>query len=368
MGSGMSSYRRRPRGFVLDPSKGMLPLLGLQVLLEYGRAGSARPPATAALLAANVLIFLRPGALDAILPKKAYVALNPNIFFKFRDLKTFFLSPWYHVNEVHLFCNMTTLLWTGVELETSMGTAEFASMVAALLGLSQGAMLLLSKGLSLLGEGAPYYEEFCIGFSGVLFGMKAVTMSARQGDFLHLAGMVIPAKYSVWAELFLVQALIPNTSFVGHLGGILAGHVYLWLKGSFNRNRPAPGSFNRLGSGSFNRPGPLSRLISCGTRAMALPVRFAQELVRSVLLLPKGHVTGRRRAGCCASAARGCPKGCWVCSSCNDYNSLATDICERCSTMREDCASSWGQHHQASCHRELTVEELRIRRVHRFDI
>jgi len=34
----------------------------------------------AALLAANVLIFLRPGAL----PKKAYVALNPNIFFKVR--------------------------------------------------------------------------------------------------------------------------------------------------------------------------------------------------------------------------------------------------------------------------------------------
>jgi hypothetical protein len=84
MGSGMSSYRRRPRGFVLDPSKGMLPVLGLQVLLEYGRAGSARPPATAALLAVNVLIFLRPGALDAILPKKAYVALNPNIFFKVR--------------------------------------------------------------------------------------------------------------------------------------------------------------------------------------------------------------------------------------------------------------------------------------------
>jgi rhomboid domain-containing protein 1 len=68
----------------VDPSKGMLPLLGLQALLEYGRAGSACPPATAALLAANVLVFLRPGALDAILPKKAYVALNPNMFFKVR--------------------------------------------------------------------------------------------------------------------------------------------------------------------------------------------------------------------------------------------------------------------------------------------
>ena len=42
---------------------------------------------------------------------------------QFRDWKTFFLSPWCHTNEVHLFSNMTTLLWTGVELETSMGTA-----------------------------------------------------------------------------------------------------------------------------------------------------------------------------------------------------------------------------------------------------
>ncbi|KAG0537355.1 hypothetical protein BDA96_03G142000 [Sorghum bicolor] len=327
----------------------MLPLLGLQALLEYGRAGSACPPATAALLAANVLVFLRPGALDAILPKKAYVALNPNMFFKFRDWKTFFLSPWCHTNEVHLFSNMTTLLWTG------------------------GAILLLSKGcLSLVGNGAPYYDEFCIGFSGVLFGIKAVSMSAHaaeSGDFLHLAGMVvIPAKYAVWAELLLVQALMPNTSFVGHLGGILAGHVYLWLKGLFNR--PDPGPFNRLGPGPG--PGPLYRLISCGTRAMALSVRFAQKLVSSsVQPLPKGHVTGRRRVGCCASAARGCPKGCWICSSCNDYNSLATDICERCSTMREDyCAFSWGQqrHHQPLWNRELTVEELRLRRVHRFDM
>lgn len=256
-----------------------------------------------------------------------------------------------------------------------MGTAGFASMVAALLGLSQGATLLLSTGLSLLGDDTPYYDEFYVGFSGVLFGMKAVKMSAwSSDDLLHLHGMVIPAKYAVWAELFLVQALMPNTSFVCHLGGILAGQAYLWLKGSSSRPRPGLGPFNRpgLGPGSFNRrpaAGPLSRLISSGARAMALRVRFGQKLLRSVL--PKGHRTGggNRVIRCCAPAARGCPKGCWICSSCSDYNSLATDICERCSTMREDCAfSSWGQHHQASCNRELTVEELRLRRVHRFDM
>ena len=45
MGSGMSSFRR-PRGFVFDPMKGMIPLLGLQVALQYGRPSRRRcsPP------------------------------------------------------------------------------------------------------------------------------------------------------------------------------------------------------------------------------------------------------------------------------------------------------------------------------------
>ena len=79
MGSGMSSFRR-PRGFVFDPTKGMIPLLGLQVALEYGRPGSDRPPVTAALLAANVLVFLRPEPLHRILPRINDVALNYQLF------------------------------------------------------------------------------------------------------------------------------------------------------------------------------------------------------------------------------------------------------------------------------------------------
>ena len=69
MGAGMSRGRRR--GFGLEASRGMLSLLALQVLLEYGRAGASRPPVTAALLAANTLIYLRPGALCSSLLQSA---------------------------------------------------------------------------------------------------------------------------------------------------------------------------------------------------------------------------------------------------------------------------------------------------------
>ncbi|XP_062196882.1 rhomboid-like protein 14, mitochondrial [Phragmites australis] len=342
MGSGMSSGRRRGSG--LEGSRGLLPVLALQVLLEYGPAGAARPPVTAALLAANALVYLRPGALDGLLPSLQRASFNPHLIMKYGDLTRFFLSAFYHLSETHLFYNMTSLLWKGIQLETSMGSTKFASMVAALLGLSQGITLLLSKGLLLLGDDTTYYDQYAVGFSGVLFGMKVV-LNAWSDDFVYLHGMVIPSKYAAWAELVLIQAFIPGTSFLGHLGGILAGLVYLWLERS------------------FNGPDPLSLLISSVTKVVSWPVKFAQRLLRSVR--SQGHITGRGRVGRRASA-RETPQGIWRCSTCTYDNSLATDVCEMCSNAREDRAFSRRQHHQAGGNVELSVEEIRRRRLQRF--
>jgi rhomboid domain-containing protein 1 len=85
MGSGLSSFRR-PGGFAFDPMEGVIPLLGLQAAFGYCRPGSARPPVTAALLAANVLVFLRPRPLHRILPRINDVALNYRLFLRVRNL------------------------------------------------------------------------------------------------------------------------------------------------------------------------------------------------------------------------------------------------------------------------------------------
>ncbi|KAL6850425.1 hypothetical protein ACP4OV_021052 [Aristida adscensionis] len=336
MGASMSGGR-----YAVERSRGLLPLLAVQVLFEYGRDGATRPPVTAALLAANALVYLRPAALEGILPSLSRAAFNPYLILQYGDWTRFFLSPFYHLTETHFFVNMTSLLWKGIHLESSMGSAEFASMIAALLGLSQGITLLMSKGLQLYGDNTSYYYHHAVGFSGVLFGMKVV-LNAMTDDFIMLHGLVIPAKYAAWAELFLIQALVPGTSFLGHLGGVLAGFVYLWLKRS------------------FSGPDPLARLLSSAAEVVTWPLRLVQRLLRS------GRSQGRGRVGRRASV-RETPRGIWRCSTCTYDNTNATVICEMCSTTREDQAFSRRQNHQAGGNREVSVEEVRRRRLQRFD-
>lgn len=149
-----------------------------------------------------------------------------------------------------------------MQLETAMGSAEFASMIAALLALSQGMTLMLSRSLLLLFDyERAYYNEYSVGFSGVLFAMKVV-LNSQSENYTSVYGVIVPAQYAAWAELVLVQLFVPGVSFLGHLGGILAGLLYLRLRG------------NNSGSD------PLSMLIKGLTGALNWPLKFFRDLFR----------------------------------------------------------------------------------------
>ncbi|KAI4303043.1 hypothetical protein MLD38_038722 [Melastoma candidum] len=64
-------------------SRGMIPLLALHALAEYYRLDH-KPPVTAALLGANTLVYLRPGALHHLLPSIDQVWFNPHLILKVR--------------------------------------------------------------------------------------------------------------------------------------------------------------------------------------------------------------------------------------------------------------------------------------------
>ncbi|KAK3008801.1 hypothetical protein RJ639_013647 [Escallonia herrerae] len=315
-------------------SRGMLPLLAVHVANEYRRL-DWKPPVTAGLLAANALIYLRPGFLHPILPTIDQVWFNPHLILKYWDFKRYFLSAFYHTGEPHLFYNMISLLWKGIQLETSLGSVKFASMIAALVGMSQGITLLLAKSLLLFGYERAYYHEYAVGFSGVLFAMKVVLNSLSLND-THVLGMRVPAHYAAWVELILVQVMVPGVSFLGHLGGVLAGLLYIHFKGS------------------YSGLGPLATLSRGISSVVCWPLRYARYLFRSQ---QRGNYGGGR-----VGVHDENTSGVWRCRACTFDNSGLINLCEICGTsLGDDGLSTLG----LSGH-DLSLEELRRRRVERF--
>ncbi|KAE8077172.1 hypothetical protein FH972_015762 [Carpinus fangiana] len=314
----------------------MLPLLALHAASEYYRL-PWKPPVTAGLLAANTLIYLRPAFLRDILPSIDEVWFNAHLILKNRDLKRFFLSAFYHVGESHLVYNMMSLLWKGIQLETSMGSAEFASMVAALLGMSQGITLVLAKSLLLFFDyERPYYSEYAVGFSGVLFAMKVV-LNSQSENYTDVHGiLIVPTRYAAWAELILIQLFVPGVSFLGHLGGILAGILYLRLKGTYSGADPLTLLFRGISS------------------ALRWPMRIVRNLFRSPTRRISGGGTSRR--------ARSVSDR-WRCQTCTYDNSGFSSICEMCGSNRNDSGFSPRQLHRSH---DLPLDELRRRRIERF--
>nr|AIY60677.1 rhomboid protein Illhe_RBL14 [Illicium henryi] len=327
----MDSWGRRP-------SRGMLPLLALHVASEYYRL-ERKPPVTAGLLLTNTLIYLRPGALNNLLPTIDEVWFNPNIIIKDRDLKRLLLSAFYHVGDSHLVYNMTSLLWKGVQLETSMGSTKFTSMVVALLGMSQGITLLLAKALLVFfNYDRAYYYEHSVGFSGVLFAMKVV-LNSQSENYTYVHGLIVPARYAAWAELILIQLFVPSASFLGHLGGILAGILYLKLRGLYSGDDPLTVLFRKI------------------TGILGRPLRYIRNFFQ---LRSRPRITGRGTVG--GSRIGRDVSGTWRCRACTFDNSDWLSVCEMCGQQRGDGLASVRLHRN----REPPLEELRRRRVERF--
>lgn len=223
-----------------------------------------------------------------------------------------------------------------------MGSTDFASMVLVLLGMSQGITLLLARSLLVLFDyERSYYSEYAVGFSGVLFAMKVV-LNAHSESYTDVHGIIVPARHAAWAELILIQMFVPGASFLGHLGGILAGILYLKLRRSY--------------SGS----NPLTMIMRGLIGTLSWPVKFIQNIFSS----RRRRISGRGTVG--GSHTRRSGRGIWRCQACTYDNSRSLSVCEMCGMSRSGNGASPPRHDALYHDGDLSLEELRRRRVERF--
>uniref|UniRef100_A0A7M5V7F1 Peptidase S54 rhomboid domain-containing protein n=2 Tax=Clytia hemisphaerica TaxID=252671 RepID=A0A7M5V7F1_9CNID len=198
-------------------------LLGSQIM----QIGVDRiPPVTLLTVALNAAIYLRvvPG-----LPSVHSACTSNNFVFKKKEWKRLFLSSFYHLDDMHLYFNMVSFIWKGMKLEQDLGRRKFISLLAVFSVATQLMMLGLNHSLYLAFKNQDYLFTCAAGFSAVLFALKVLTTASSDGNQSVMGlPIVVPTRYACWVELVLIQILVPNASFTGHLAGILVGLLYVY--------------------------------------------------------------------------------------------------------------------------------------------
>ena len=256
-----------------------------------------KPPVTIFLLIVNCVNWYAPDVVD-ILPSVSEACLRPERLYRgeswvflFNPVRMIF-SAFLHGSEYHLYHNMLSLLNKGIQLELRHKPGNFAFMTAFLLFSSNSLYIVCAH----LGEVFLGLRPSCaIGFSGVLFGYKCISMmeSAHTGASSTFFGVEIPqGVYVSWIELITIQFAYPNASFLGHLTGIISGYVYYKV-------------FLKVGGGGGGRQ-------SRGGGARGRPANPFASFFNSIFSSNKPRFHGHSTAsssGAGGGGARGAPPG-----------------------------------------------------------
>jgi len=201
---------------------------GMGVLLLAGQImqiGADRiPPVTLATVIFNAAVFLKLIPFPSV--ENACTSYS-HVILK-REWKRIVFSSFFHLDDMHLYFNMASFIWKGMTLERKLKSRRFAIVLVVFSLLTQILMIGLNYLLYEVFSNSQYLYTCAAGFSGVVFALKVLTTAYSENNVSIMGFPIfVPARYACWVELIVIQLLIPNASFTGHLAGILVGLLYI---------------------------------------------------------------------------------------------------------------------------------------------
>ncbi|KAJ7392829.1 Rhomboid- protein 4 [Desmophyllum pertusum] len=156
---------------------------------------------------------------------------------------------------------MASFVWKGMSLEGRMGSSKFLYILAVFTALTNAVLVALDIALANITGDYSYIYTCAAGFSGVIFALKVLTTYNLPSGVSMVMGMFpVPMRWACWVELIVIQFLVPNASFTGHLAGILVGMMY--VKGPL---KYIMDKVSGAGSGVTRRTGGQSYTYHAGT-------------------------------------------------------------------------------------------------------
>lgn len=204
------------------------PGMGLMLLFYqlFGVIGIDKiPPVTLGAIALQVSIFLR--LFKMPWRNASQVCISVYNVWKKKEISRLLYGALEHGDDWHLYYNMLSFALKGQSLERRYGSVKYCYILSCFTILTSIVLVVLT---ALANQYLGFNGRSCsIGFSGVIFALKVLTTYHDTNYRQQIMGIpiVLPSKYAVWAELIMIQLLVPNVSFFGHLAGILVGMAYV---------------------------------------------------------------------------------------------------------------------------------------------
>jgi membrane associated rhomboid family serine protease len=183
----------------------------------------ATPPITVAMIAVCVVLYVVQVLLGH--PSNlASVTLCPQLVIYGSDYYRIMTSALYHANLMHIGMNMMSTAAVSSMLEKHMGSIPLLFTLLWSILLTSTVYVVIALMLSMLFSMDDLMSQHSVGFSAVLFHFCVLECNLFPHHSRSLFGFVnVPAYLYPWTLLIVLQFIMPNLSFTGHLSGIITG-------------------------------------------------------------------------------------------------------------------------------------------------